>query len=278
MNRNIASLVAACEKLGVKYRFYHNTQNLVGVEVSGREWLFINWATPLNPQSLVQLCQDKDYFYNYYKDVVRMPKTEAFLNPYSDAKYEHYLHRRSIFEIIEYVEEHFQYPLIVKKNRGSWGTNVFKVENLQELEQALLHIFNMYSASFDYVALVQEYIEFEKELRAIFLNSEFIFAYEKIIEGAQFSNNLSPLHWEGSRAEFIEKGEEQNAIIELCKPLFEKLEIPFCGVDIVKSRNGEYVLIEANSSPGFDHIIKHQGNKRIIALYEQILKSLEVYR
>ena len=274
MNRNIESLVIACKNLGVEYRFYHPTNNLVGVRLSGKEWLFTNWATPLNLQSAVQLCQDKDYFFNYYKELVRMPKTLSFLNPYSDAKYERYLEQKSIYEIIESVEKNIEYPLIVKKNRGSWGTNVFKVENRRELEQALLTIFNMNSASFDYVALVQEFIEIEKEFRAIFLDGEFVFAYEKIIDGAEFNDNLSPLHWEGSRAEFLTEGEEQDAITQLCKPLFNKLEIAFCGIDIAKSKDGEYVLIEANSSPGFDHIIKHQGSERVVRLYERILKRL----
>ena len=274
MNRNIESLLIACNNLGVEYNFYHATKNLVGVILSGREWLFINWATPLNPQSIVQLCRDKDYFYNYFKDVVRMPNSDAFLYPYSDDKYASYLEQRSIFEIIKSVEGNMAYPLIVKKNRGSWGTNVFKVESRRELEQALLAIFNMSSASFDYVALVQEFIEIEKEFRAIFLDGELVFAYEKIVEGAEFKDNLSPLHWEGSRALFVTDNEEIEAIKRLCRPMFKKLVIPFCGLDIVKSRSGEYVLIEANSSPGFDHIIKHQGYEQVVGLYERILKRL----
>jgi len=271
MNRNIASLVTACENLGVEYTFYHATKNLVGIRVTGKEWLFANWATPLNGQSVMQLCQDKDYFYNYYKDVVRMPKSFAFLNPYSEEKYSCYLREKSIFEVINRVEKECAYPMIVKKNRGSWGTNVFKVGNRRELEKALLSIFNMSSASFDYVALVQEYIEIEKEFRAIFLGGKLQFAYEKIIEGAEFKDNLSPLHWEGSRAEYVTQNEELEAIEALCKALFQKLMIPFCGIDIAKSQSGEYVLIEANSSPGFDHIIKHQGSEQIVKLYERII-------
>ena len=274
MNRNIESLLMACKNLGVEYNFYHTTKNLVGVMVAGREWLFSNWTTPLNYQSVVQLCQDKDYFYNYYKDIVRMPKSMAFLNPYGDAKYKRYLKQRSIYEIIESVEMSLEYPLIVKKNRGSWGTNVFKVESRRELEQALLAIFNTNSASFDYVALVQEFIEIDKEFRAIFLDGEFIFAYEKIVDGAAFKDNLSPLHWEGSRAVFVTDSQTIEAIKWLCKPMFKKLEIAFSGLDIAKSRSGEYILIEANSSPGFDHIIKHQGYKQVVGLYEQILKRL----
>lgn len=127
MNKNLESLISAYKNLGVEYNFYHNTNNLVAVRFKKREFLFINWATPLNPQSIMQLCRDKDYFYNYYKEVLRMPKTIAFLNPYSDPKYEKYLKQQSIFEIIQKVEENLQYPLIVKKNRGSWGINVFSL-------------------------------------------------------------------------------------------------------------------------------------------------------
>lgn len=132
----------------------------------------------------------------------------------------------------------------------------------------------MNSSSFDYIALAQEYIDIEKEYRAVFLDGNYQFAYEKIIDNAKFCDNLSPLHREGSRAEFVINKKEIEAIKNLCKPMFQKNMIPFCGIDIAKSKKGEYIVIEANSSPGFDHIIKHEGESEIVKLYENILKKL----
>ena len=275
MNRNLQAFIAACDRLGIPYQSHHKTNNLISVVVNGRCYPFVNWTTPLNSQSVMKLCQDKDYFCSFYNDVVRMPKTLSFLNPYSEEKYAQYLDSATIFGIIEQIEATFTYPLIVKKNRGSWGSNVFKVENRRSLEKGLLDIFNMSSSRFDYIGLAQEFIDIEVEYRAIFLSGEYQFAYEKIVDEAQFSGNLSPLHWEGSKARYVRDDPTKNALQTFCAPLFAKLMIPFCGLDIAQDKQGRLWLIEANSSPGFDHIIKHEGQEHVIQLYETILRQLE---
>ncbi|NQY65118.1 MAG: hypothetical protein HRT38_15610 [Alteromonadaceae bacterium] len=63
---------------------------------------------------------------------------------------------------------------------------------------------------------------------------------------------------------------------DFCSPIFSKLMIPFCGLDVALDNTGEFWLIEANSSPGFDHIIEHEGDNYIVDLYQKILKSLEL--
>jgi len=274
MNRNIKALVAACKRLGVEYSFEHETKNVVAVVVENKRYVFTNWATPLNVHSVAQLCQDKEYFYSFYKDVVQMPKSEGFLCPNIDERYKRYLSSSSVDEIISSVEEQFSYPVIVKKNRGSWGRNVFKVSSTEELERALLEIYNYKSASFDYVALVQEYIEIDREYRVVFLGGELEFAYEKVVDGAVCGDNLSPLHWEGARAQFVEDRALLEEFATFSKGMFAKAMIDFCGVDIAVDKQGQMWLIEANSSPGFDYIIKSEGEERVVELYEKMLGYL----
>ncbi len=260
--------------MGIPYESHHKTNNLISVVVNGRSYPFVNWTTPLNTQSVMKLCQDKDYFYSFYHDVVRMPKTVSFLNPYTEEKYAQYLNGNTIFSIIEKIEAAFTYPLIVKKNRGSWGSNVFKVENRRSLEKGLLEIFNMSSSKFDFIGLAQEFIDIETEYRVIFLNGEFQFAYEKMMGAGEFSGNLSPLHTAGSKAQYVTNETIKKALNDFCTPLFNKLMIQFCGLDIAQDKQGNLWLIEANSSPGFDHIIRHEGDERVVHLYETILTQL----
>ena len=274
MYENIKALTKACDRLGIPYQSHHKANNLISVGLGENHYIFVNWTTPLNSQSVMKLCEDKDYFYSFYKDVIHMPQTISFLNPYSEEKYAAYLDSATIFGIIEQAEAAFSYPLIVKKNRGSWGTNVFKADNRRALEKGLLTVFNMNSASFDYVALVQEFIEIKVEYRAIFLNGQYYFAYEKSVENAEFTGNLSPLHWEGSQARTVTDNAVREALIAFCAPLFARLMIPFCGLDIAQDGQGKLWLIEANSAPGFDHIIKHEGDETVVQLYEVILHQL----
>ncbi|PIE80892.1 MAG: alpha-L-glutamate ligase [Chloroflexi bacterium] len=274
MNRNIQALLDACKRLNIPHQIHHKTNNLISVVLNNQRYTFVNWTTPFNTHSVMKLCQDKDYFYSFYHDIIRMPKTHSFLNPYSDSKYTHYLDSHTIYGIIEQIEAEFTYPLIVKKNRGSWGTNVFKVENRRELEQGLLEIYSASSARSDYIGLAQEYIDVDVEYRAIFFLGKYQFAYKKIAGDTELTDNLSPLHSAGSKAEYVTDEGTKQAICHFCAPLFDKLMIQFCGLDIAQDKAGHLWLIEANSSPGFDHIIRHEGDELIIQLYEKMLKQL----
>ena len=63
---------------------------------------------------------------------------------------------------------------------------------------------------------------------------------------AVFKDNLSPLHWEGAKAKIVTSHDEIEKLKSFCAPIFDKLMIPFCGLDVVKNKAGEYWLIEAN--------------------------------
>ncbi len=63
-------------------------------------------------------------------------------------------------------------------------------------------------------------------------------------------------------------------IEKFCKPLFKKSNIIYTGLDIALDQNEQLWLIEANSSPGFDNIIKAGHRKEIVNLYKKILSDL----
>ncbi|MFM6350053.1 MAG: alpha-L-glutamate ligase, partial [Dolichospermum sp.] len=96
-----------------------------------------------------------------------MPRTLSFISPYCDEKYLEYLEFSSIDKIIAEIERNFVLPVIIKRNRGSGGNNVFKCTDLLEVCNALEHIFNVNSKNYDYVALVQEPIHIVKEYRSV---------------------------------------------------------------------------------------------------------------
>lgn len=274
MNQNLKCLIKACESLNIVYSIDHETNNLITVTKDNFRYIFLNLGTPLNSQSAAQLCLDKGFFYSYFKDHINIPKTISFLYPYCYEKYyEKYLKQDTIYKIIKEIKASLSYPLIVKKNRGSSGTNVFSINNQRELEKGLLTIFNENSASFDYICLAQEKIDILTEYRVIYLYGEYQFAYKKDIENANFTGNLSPLHWEGAEISLVTKS-EANKLKEFCVPMFNHFSIPYCGLDVVLDRKGKFWLIEANSSPSFGHFIKSQGDSLVVDLYKSILSQL----
>jgi glutathione synthase/RimK-type ligase-like ATP-grasp enzyme len=271
MLTNIKMLLAACKKLSIEYEILHPNQNLVKVKLSDREYYFTNYSTPLIPQSLAEIFKDKQYFYQVFRDVVKMPLTVSFISPYCDQKYKEYLRYSTTDDIIAEIENSFELPVIVKRNRGSGGNNVFKCFDLLQIRNALDCIFNVNSKNYDYVALVQEPINIVKEYRSVCLNQEQIVVYDKDISQAEFTGNLSPLHWEGAIAKQVSDEQTIASINKFIQPIFRKMSIPYVGLDIALDDHQNYWLIEANSHPNFDIFIRDNGEDVIVGLFEKIL-------
>jgi len=274
MLTNIKMLIEACKKSSIAYEILHPNQNVVKIKLGDREYYFTNYSTPLTPQSVAEIFKDKQYFYQIFQDVVKMPRTISFISPYCDVKYLEYLEFPSIDKIITEIENNFQFPVIVKRNRGSAGNNVFKCADLLEVRNALERIFDVGSKNYDYVALTQQSINIIKEYRSVCLHQEQIVLYEKDISQAEFVGNLSPLHWEGAIAKQVNDAQVIQAIDEFIKPIFEKMSIAYVGLDVVLDDRGKYWLIEANSHPNFDIFIRDNGEAAIVQLFQKILKYL----
>jgi hypothetical protein len=277
MLTNIKMLLEACKKLAIDYEILHPNQNLVKVKICDREFYFTNYSTPLIPQSIAEIFKDKQYFYQVFQDVVKMPRTFSFVSPYCDQKYKEYLQFTSIDEIIAEIENNFELPIILKRNRGSGGNNVFKCHDSQDMRKALENIFNVNSKSYDYIALAQESINIVKEYRSVCLHQEQVVLYDKDFSQAEFTGNLSPLHWEGAIAKQVNDRQTIESIDEFIRPIFQKMPaIVYVGLDVALDDRGIYWLIEANSHPNFDIFIRDNGEDAIASLFEKILKSLEV--
>ncbi len=195
MLNNIRLTIKACDELNIPYENLHKDQNIIKVKIKEKEHFFVNYSTPLISQSIAQILKDKEYTYQLLKRIISQPKTVAFLSPFSDLKYQQYLKFKNIEEIINQIVNQFQFPLILKRNKGTSGNNVFLCHNKLAIESSLKQIFNLHSKNYDYVALAQNFIKIKKEYRVIFLKQKLILAYEKNIENATFTSNLSPLHW-----------------------------------------------------------------------------------
>ena len=274
MLTNIKMLLQACQNLDINYEILHFHQNLVKVTIAKKDYYFTNYSTPLNPQSIAEICKDKQYFYQIFQNVVKMPHTKSFISPYCDPKYQEYLEFKSIEEISKNIIQSFDLPVIVKRNRGSGGNNVFRCGDASEVQNAIAAIFNMNCKNYDYVALAQEAIAIVREYRCVCLNGEIIVLYDKDFSQAEFVGNLSPLHWQGAIAKPVSDHQVTTAISQFIQPIFKQMAIVYLGLDIAVDTLGQYWLIEANSHPNFDIFIRDNGESGIVNLFERILQYL----
>lgn len=272
MNPNLRCLAKACAHQNVSFETYHHTANVA--LVAGKH-LFVNWSVPLLTHSVARLCTDKEYSYTFFKDKVRMPLTSGFLDLAVDDAYSEYLREDTSNKILEKIQTDFTYPVIVKRNSGSHGSNVYLCQTPADVRGALSAIFNRASSEYDYVALVQEYYDAHIERRVILLDGKVSFAYRKDVTGAVFKGNLSPLHWENAKGVLCSREEEQR-MEQFLAPLFSTFPgLRYVGVDLLEDSNGNLCLIELNGSPGFRVFIRDNGDARVVQMYGEMLRILE---
>ncbi|MEH1888395.1 MAG: YheC/YheD family protein [Nostoc sp.] len=271
---NISLLLQACENLNISYEIIHPAQNLIKIKLNSKPHYFCNHSTPLINQAVAYLVKDKEYTYHVLNKKVKLPRTVGFLSPFCDIEYKIYLKFSTIPDIVLEINENFEAPVIVKRNSGASGHNVFLCQNQHEIETALKNIFNINSKKYDYVALAQEFIHIKSEYRAVFLNKELVLLYEKDITDAKFIGNLSPLHWDGAKAKYINDPQRLSEIANFARPIFEELDLDYAGLDIVLDRDNQYWLIEINSHPNYSIFTRDNGEEPVLKIFEKMLISL----
>ncbi|MCC5626014.1 RimK family alpha-L-glutamate ligase [Nostoc sp. CHAB 5715] len=270
---NVSLLLQACKNLNISYEIFQPAENLIKIQLNNKQHYFCNYSTPLINQAVAKIIKDKEYTYHILKQKVKLPRTVGFLSPFCDIQYKIYLKFPSIQDIVLEIKEKFETPVIVKRNSGSGGHNVFLCQNTDEIETAVKEIFNI-NHKYDYVAIAQEFIHIKSEYRAVFLNRELVLLYQKDITDAKFTGNLSPLHWDGAKAKYINDPQILSEIANFAKPVFEELDLDYGGLDIVLDRDNQYWLIEVNSHPNYSIFTRDNGEELVLRIFEKMLISL----
>lgn len=268
METHIKCLTQACIRQNIKYQSLDNEQNFIHVAL-GEGLLFQQNRTPFNTEVMATICKDKEHTYQLLYQQIAMPKTMGFLDFNTPDQYKKYIHYSSQQAIITKIEQEFNYPVVIKKNSGALGINVFLCRDREMVDAALNDIFNRNSCRYDYVALAQEYIYPKQEFRVVFFRNELLLCYQRISENEAFGAR----YWETNKghALHINNPAELTALTQFVQPALALPGLSYVGFDIIKNPQGEYRLLEMNSGPKYNHYIQSYGEKEIIGLYEKIL-------
>lgn len=171
----------------------------------------------------------------------------------------------SFFDFEEQLNSFNGKPIIIKLLEGTHGEGVILTENLQN---ALATIETLHAAGIKF--LLQEYIEEAKgeDIRAIVVDGVVVAAMKRKCKSGDFRSNL---HRGGTSEMIILSSQEEKIALKAAKAM----GLGFCGVDILKSKNGPLVL-EINSTPGLEGIEKTSGknvSKSVIGYIERNKKK-----
>jgi len=273
-NTNIKCLVKAGEGLGFSIKYFDKYGNLVLLQKNNLKLWFANYSTPFNTQSHALLARDKSFSHLVLEGAIKTPKFKFYFDPkHPKNKFDVYKVFSNLDKIVEDVEGNFSLPVVVKKNRGEQGKNVFLCQDREEIKKAIEVIFDYKEKYYDYICLVEEYIPISKEYRVVCFDGEILLCYLKDNSGGEFVGNLSPLHFKNAKAVLIEGGELISKLQEFIGPIFKTLPIKFTGLDIIETKDGEFCLLEVNSQPMFKIAGKSFGEESIVEMYQKILKN-----
>lgn len=277
MSVHTRCLVEACERLGVPHSFVDGDDNFLEINLGGKRYYFPGASTPFNDGATSKICRDKEFSYKLLKGVIAMPKSLGFVDPEAPEKYRDWARMATTEAIVEKICSEFALPVIVKRNSGSQGRHVFLCKDRAEVATAVRKVFEKDedgTKDYDHVLLAQEYIVAKKEYRAVVFGGNILMLYEKDVSDAVFTGNLSPLHWENSKAVQVADEKTIKRIQAFTAPIYSLLDLRYGGLDIIEDADGKLNLVELNSRPGFGLFAKDNGSEPLIQMYVKILQAL----
>jgi RimK family alpha-L-glutamate ligase len=203
-----------------------------------------------NSAKAIEICDDKSLTFIQLKNKnIKMPKT--FCAPMTfDKEYKD-------FTFVLQVEGSLGYPMIIKENKGSFGEQVYMVNNYYEAVDKIKEIGNC-----DFI--MQEYVESSKgqDVRIHVVGEEIVTAMKRVNPN-DFRANIT----NGGTMEKYEPTKEQR---EMALIVCRELGLDFAGVDIMFGKDGEAILCEVNSNAHFKNIFDCTG----VNVAEKIMKYI----
>lgn len=260
-------LVQAARRQGCELEIYTNTQLLPEIVMGGdlsvhfqsgsalhRPQFVIFWDKDVrlarllekaglqlfNSAKSIEICDDKARtFLELSKSGIRMPRTVIAPMTFRAEGYIHY-------DFLDKVEQQLGYPMIIKECYGSFGQQVYLVQNREEALSCMRGIRNR-------PFLFQEFVASSKghDIRIQMVGEQAAAAMHRVNTN-DFRANITN---GGSMEPHVPSAEQ----LEMARRVMRQLQLDFAGVDILSGRDGEPVLCEVNSNAHFVNIWKCTG-------------------
>ncbi len=277
MNVMQQALIQACINLSIPYEILHKDQIVVRVGINGKRYHYIHWFLPFNRADVQRILRDKDLQYTLLQNVITIPKWRSYLASEIDEEYSVSKRRGgkiTLEEARQDINEHFDLPVLVKPNMGSKGRQIKICQTVEEAMHAVLGIFEKTTDRFSYIALIQQFITIKNEYRVVGYKEKALLVYKKDIAQATFAGNLSPLHWEGSKAIHVTEVQIIQRLKAFIAPVFREIDLVYGGFDVAEDTEGNLWLLEINRQPQIAIFVRDNGLEPVVRMHEEILRDL----
>jgi RimK family alpha-L-glutamate ligase len=217
--------------------------------------LYENKNIPVaNPVKVIELYGDKYLVYESFKNDLPVLQRRLLLLPrfHENGDYER------VREFWIRFLQGFKFPIVIKATRGSLGTTVMKINDLQSA-LSVLEVLARYS---DLRSLcVEEFVPHEFDVRVFATWDGKVWMMRRIRRSPDFRANVA----KGAATEaFYDPELEDKA-----KRIMEVTGAAFLGIDFIPSNDG-FLLNEINTKPGFEGLMKIAGENFLKELADSI--------
>lgn len=210
-----------------------------------------------NSSKAIEICDDKALTHlTLMKANLPMPRTILAPKTFENIGYTN-------LNFLKQVVETLGFPMVIKECFGSFGQQVYLVENEFALEELVKTI----GAK---PMLFQEFIEssFGKDIRLQVVGNEVIAAMYRYSENGDFRANLTI---GGKMRSFTPTKEQCELALKCC----QQIGLDFAGVDLLFGAQGEPLLCEVNSNAHFKNIYDCTGINAADAIMTYLKKRLQ---
>lgn len=194
-----------------------------------------------NTSNAIEICDDKSYTYLALRKAnIRMPKTILCPMTYDNIGYTNY-------RFLDSVANELGFPLILKECFGSFGKQVYMIQNLDELQSKIKECGTKR-------VLFQEYMEssFARDIRIQVVGDQVVASMYRYSENGDFRANIT----NGGKMKSYDPTDEQKELaIKCCK----QIGLDFAGVDLLFGENDIPYVCEVNSNAHFKNIFDCTG-------------------
>lgn len=209
-----------------------------------------------NSANAIEACDDKSLTHLYLQSAgIPMPETILAPMTFSNIGYTN-------LEFLQKIAERLSFPMVIKECFGSFGQQVYLVNDKNELEEKVHDI----GAK---PMLFQKFIESSKgkDIRLQVVGDQVVASMYRYSVNEDFRANIT----NGGKMKPYEPNQEQKELaIRCCK----QLGLDFGGVDILFGENQEPIVCEVNSNAHFKNIYDCTGVNVADYIIEYILKKI----
>lgn len=211
-----------------------------------------------NSSGAIGICDDKALTHlTLMKNNIPMPETIIAPMTFANIGYTNY-------DFLTQVADRLDFPMVVKECFGSFGQQVYLVNNYEELQKLM-------QSTTSKPLIFQRYIStsFGRDIRLQVVGDKVIAAMYRYSDNGDFRANLTI---GGKMKPYIPTDEQCDLALRAC----HAIGLDFAGVDILFGENDKPLICEVNSNAHFKNIFDCTGIDAAKAIIDYIVDNLRI--